>query len=51
MFCVECSVRKAERLLDYPPRYRSLEAIRESVCWLSANQVITNECMGEGRRL
>jgi len=35
-----CSIRKAERLLDYRPRYRSLEAVRESVAWLSANGVI-----------
>jgi nucleoside-diphosphate-sugar epimerase len=26
-----CSIAKAERLLDYRPRYRSLEAIRESL--------------------
>jgi nucleoside-diphosphate-sugar epimerase len=32
-----CSIRKAERLLDYRPRYRSLEAVRESLAWLSAN--------------
>jgi nucleoside-diphosphate-sugar epimerase len=35
-----CSIRKAERLLDYQPRYRSLEAVRESVEWLIANGVI-----------
>jgi nucleoside-diphosphate-sugar epimerase len=35
-----CSIRKAERLLDYRPRYRSLEAVRESVAWLSANSMI-----------
>jgi len=35
-----CSIRKAERLLDYRPRYRSLEAVRESVAWLAANRVI-----------
>jgi len=35
-----CSIRKAERLLDYRPRYRSLEAIRESVGWLVANGLI-----------
>ena len=32
-----CSIRKAQRLLDYQPRYRSLEAVRESVMWLRAN--------------
>ena len=35
-----CSIRKAERLLDYRPRYRSLEAVRESVAWLGANGVL-----------
>lgn len=35
-----CSIRKAQRLLDYQPRYRSLEAVRESVAWLFANGVL-----------
>jgi nucleoside-diphosphate-sugar epimerase len=35
-----CSIAKAQRLLGYQPRYRSLEAIRESVSWLFANGVI-----------
>ncbi len=35
-----CSIEKARRLLDYQPRYRSLEAIRESLSWLAANGVI-----------
>jgi nucleoside-diphosphate-sugar epimerase len=35
-----CSIAKAQRLLGYQPRYRSLEAIRESVSWLFANEVI-----------
>ncbi|MBZ5623180.1 MAG: NAD(P)-dependent oxidoreductase [Acidobacteriia bacterium] len=35
-----CSIRKAQRLLDYQPRYRSLEAVREAVAWLFANGVI-----------
>jgi nucleoside-diphosphate-sugar epimerase len=35
-----CSIRKAERLLEYRPRYRSFEAVRESVAWLAANGVI-----------
>lgn len=45
-----CSIRKAERLLEYRPQYRSLEAVRESVRWLEANGVIethphlVNEC-------
>jgi nucleoside-diphosphate-sugar epimerase len=29
-----CSIAKAERLLEYRPRYSSLEAIYESVQWL-----------------
>jgi nucleoside-diphosphate-sugar epimerase len=35
-----CSIRKAQRLLDYQPRYRSLEALRESVSWLFAKGTI-----------
>jgi nucleoside-diphosphate-sugar epimerase len=35
-----CSIRKAQRLLDYQPRYTSLEALRESVDWLVSNGVI-----------
>ncbi len=31
------SIAKAERLLDYRPRYTSLEAIREALAWLVAN--------------
>ncbi|MBS1876668.1 MAG: NAD-dependent epimerase/dehydratase family protein [Acidobacteria bacterium] len=29
-----CSIRKAERLIGYRPRYRSMEAVREAVDWL-----------------
>lgn len=29
-----CSIAKARRLLDYQPRYSSLQAVRESVDWL-----------------
>ena len=29
-----CSIEKAKRLLDYQPRYTSLEAVREAVDWL-----------------
>lgn len=36
-----CSILKAQRLLDYRPRYRSLEAVRESLAWLFANGMIT----------
>lgn len=32
-----CSIAKARRLLDYQPRYSSLQAIRESVHWLIGN--------------
>jgi nucleoside-diphosphate-sugar epimerase len=35
-----CSIRKAQRLLDYQPRYGSLEAVRESLLWLFASGVI-----------
>ena len=36
-----CSIAKAQRLLGYQPRYRSLDAIRESLSWLVSNGVIT----------
>jgi nucleoside-diphosphate-sugar epimerase len=29
-----CSIAKAQRLIDYRPRYRSLQAVQESVSWL-----------------
>ena len=32
-----CSIQKATKLLDYRPRYRSLEAVRESLEWLAAH--------------
>jgi nucleoside-diphosphate-sugar epimerase len=35
-----CSIRKAQRLLEYEPRYRSLDALRESVAWLAATGAI-----------
>lgn len=35
-----CSIQKAQRRLDYRPRYRSLEAIRESLVWMIAHGVI-----------
>ena len=35
-----CSIRKAQRLLDYQPRYSSLQAVRESLTWLIAHGVI-----------
>jgi nucleoside-diphosphate-sugar epimerase len=35
-----CSIQKAQRLLDYHPRHISMEAVRESLTWLLANGVI-----------
>jgi nucleoside-diphosphate-sugar epimerase len=35
-----CSIHKAQRLLDYQPRYTSLEAVYESVTWLIAHGTI-----------
>ena len=35
-----CSIEKARRLLGYEPRYRSLEAIRESLAWLCASGTV-----------
>ncbi len=35
-----CSIAKAERLLGYRPRYRSLEAVQEAVGWLIENKRI-----------
>jgi nucleoside-diphosphate-sugar epimerase len=33
-----CSIKKARRLLDYQPRYTSLQAVQEAVTWLIDNQ-------------
>jgi nucleoside-diphosphate-sugar epimerase len=35
------SIAKAQRMLDYQPRYSSLQAIREAVEWLIANSLIS----------
>ena len=35
-----CSIEKARRLLDYAPRYSSLDAVRESVTWLVEQGVV-----------
>lgn len=35
-----CSIHKAQRLLDYQPRYSSLQAVRESLDWLISNGAI-----------
>lgn len=36
--CPNCSTVKAKRLLDYEPRYTSLQAVQESVQWLIDNK-------------
>jgi nucleoside-diphosphate-sugar epimerase len=38
--CPNCSIEKARRLLNYQPRYSSLEAVYESLRWLIDHQVI-----------
>lgn len=35
-----CSIAKAQRLLDYRPRYTSLQAIHESLAWLIAKGIV-----------
>jgi nucleoside-diphosphate-sugar epimerase len=35
-----CSIAKARKLLAYEPRYSSLQAVRESVDWLTENNAI-----------
>jgi nucleoside-diphosphate-sugar epimerase len=35
-----CSIAKAQRLLDYRPRYSSLQAVQEAVTWLAEHDVI-----------
>lgn len=35
-----CSIAKAQRLIGYKPRYRSLDAVRESLMWLVAQGAI-----------
>jgi nucleoside-diphosphate-sugar epimerase len=35
-----CSIAKAQRLLDYRPRYTSLQAVYEAVSWLLEHGVI-----------
>jgi len=32
-----CSIEKAKRMLDYRPRYSSLQAVREAINWLIGN--------------
>lgn len=38
-----CSIAKAQRLLDYRPRYSSLQAVYEAVSWLIEHRVIQIE--------
>lgn len=38
-----CSIAKAQRLLDYRPRYSSLQAVYEAVNWLIGQEVIRIE--------
>ncbi len=35
-----CSIAKAQRLLNYQPRYTSLEGVREAVNWLMEREVV-----------
>jgi nucleoside-diphosphate-sugar epimerase len=35
-----CSIAKAQRLLNYQPRYSSLEGVREAVNWLMEREVV-----------
>jgi nucleoside-diphosphate-sugar epimerase len=35
-----CNIAKAERLLNYQPRYSSLQAVQESVTWMIDHEVI-----------
>ncbi len=38
-----CSIAKAQRLLGYEPRYRSLEAVYEAVSWMIEHERVTKE--------
>jgi nucleoside-diphosphate-sugar epimerase len=38
-----CSIAKAQRLIEYQPRYTSLQAVQESVGWLIEHQGILGE--------
>ena len=35
-----CSIAKAQRLIDYQPRYSSLQSVHEAVTWLVEHQII-----------
>ena len=36
-----CSIEKAQRLLNYTPKYNSLEAVKEAVTWLRNNDKLS----------
>jgi nucleoside-diphosphate-sugar epimerase len=36
-----CSIAKAERTLNYRPRYSSLQAVQESISWLIEHNVLS----------
>jgi len=36
-----CSIAKAQRLINYQPRYSSLEAVQESVRWMINNEIVS----------
>ncbi len=36
-----CSIAKAQRLLDYRPRYSSLQAVYEAVSWLIEHKIVS----------
>ncbi|MEZ4621729.1 MAG: NAD-dependent epimerase/dehydratase family protein [Caldilineaceae bacterium] len=38
-----CSIAKAQRLLNYQPRYSSLQAVYEAVQWLIAQEIVAKE--------
>jgi nucleoside-diphosphate-sugar epimerase len=35
-----CSIEKAQRLLNFQPRYSSLQAVQEAVTWLRENEML-----------
>ena len=35
-----CSIEKARKLLGYEPRYKPIEAVQESVCWMRQNGIM-----------
>jgi nucleoside-diphosphate-sugar epimerase len=45
-----CSIAKAGRLLDYQPRYSSLQAVRESLGWLVEHGEVEAEWTSKSSR-